>query len=133
MNQDEVAVLSANDSFYQAFAERNYRQMDELWSSERQVSCIHPGWTALIGRGTVMESWRAILRSESMRIQPYASRAFVAGDLAYVICFEGAGGEPPMLVATNIFAREGSGWRMVHHQAGQLATAPEIAPSAPSN
>jgi hypothetical protein len=25
------------------------------------VSCVHPGWPVLVGRQTVLESWRRIL------------------------------------------------------------------------
>ena len=51
-----------------------------------------------------------------------APRAFVLGAVAYVICFEDLDGG--YLVATNVFVREGSLWRMIHHQAGPTAAAP---------
>lgn len=133
MTDDELAVLTANDAFYQAFAEHDYRRMDELWASERPVSCIHPGWSPLLGRAPVMASWHAILRSDAVKMEPYGARAFVAGDGAYVVCFEGAAGQPPMLVATNVFARIEGQWKMVHHQAGQLSQPPESVSSGPTN
>jgi SnoaL-like protein len=125
MTDDELAVLTANDSFYETFARRDFAGMDELWAREHEVCCIHPGWSVLVGRDAVMSSWRAILRSEGTRIEPTSPRAYILGDAAYVVCFEGFPGEAPLLVATNVFAREGGAWRIVHHQAGQMAQAPE--------
>jgi len=71
-----------------------------------------------------MSSWRAILRSDNPRIEPTAARAYLHGDAAYVLCFEGARGENPVLCATNVFVREQGAWKMVHHQAGHLAQTP---------
>ena len=58
---DHVSVLFANDAFYAAFAGRDLEAMDELWSRRPNVTCIHPGWSPLIDRDSVMQSWRAIL------------------------------------------------------------------------
>jgi ketosteroid isomerase-like protein len=133
MSEDEVLVLTANDSFYQAFAGRDFARMDELWASARPVTCIHPGWSVLTGRGKVMASWRAILESDDLQIEPSAAQAYVAGDVAYVVCYEGARGAPPTLAATNVFVREDGSWKLVHHHAGQMAQAPEPRTSGPAN
>jgi ketosteroid isomerase-like protein len=133
MTNDELAVLEANDGFYAAFAARDLARMDALWASERPVSCVHPGWSVLIGRVAVMDSWRAILRNDTVRIECSSASAYVAGDVAYVVCFEGAHGESPSLVATNVFGREQGTWKLVHHHAGHLAEAPPAPPSGPSN
>ena len=57
------------------------------------------------------------------------------GEAAWVVCHEAVEGGPPMLVATNLFAREDGGWKMVHHQAGQLVRSMPAAPtrSGPTN
>jgi hypothetical protein len=44
------------------------------------------------------------------------AQAFLAGETAYVICYEVIGGG--VLVATNIYRREQGSWRLIHHQAG---------------
>ena len=121
MSSDELEVLRANDEFYEAFATRDGARMDDVWAHERPVSCVHPGWSPLDGRTAVMESWRAIIGGDSINIACSAAQAYVAGDSAYVVCFEGLHEEPPALVATNIFAREQGAWKLVHHHAGQLA------------
>lgn len=130
---DQEHVLAANQAFYQAFDARDFSTMDELWAREHGVTCIHPGWNLLVGREAVMASWRAILRSESIHIEPSGVRVFLLGDAAYIVCHEAPRGETPILVATNIFVREQGRWRLVHHQAGQLATPPDAVASTPTN
>ena len=115
---DEEAVLAANEAFYRAFLARDLEAMDALWARETPVACVHPGWEALIGRDPVMESWAAILGGPGApQIRCEAPRAFVLGAGAFVICREVLERQG-RLIATNVFARERAGWRMVHHQAG---------------
>ena len=124
---DEEAVLAANHEFYRAFAARSLAAMDALWAKETPVACVHPGWDALVGRGAVMESWAAILGGPGApQIRCEAPHAFILGPSAFVLCREVL--EHGQLIATNIFAREQAGWRMVHHQAGPASQRP--APAA---
>ena len=118
---EEDAVLAANQEFYRAFAARDFAAMDALWATEATVACIHPGWDALVGREAVMESWAAILGGPGApQIRCETPRAFVLGPSAFVICREVLE-QQGWLIATNVFAREEGGWRMVHHQAGPAA------------
>ncbi|HTN52425.1 MAG TPA: nuclear transport factor 2 family protein [Anaeromyxobacter sp.] len=116
----ELDVLEANAGFYQAFAARDATAMARLWAERHPVACIHPGWDVLDGRDRVLASWRGILESGSApEITCSLAEAHVLGDVAYVTCHEVlAGGR---LAATNVFVREGSAWRMVHHQATPIA------------
>lgn len=113
----EAAVLFVNDSFYEAFRARDMETMESLWSESESVACIHPGWRALSGREAVMESWAGILANDSApEIACGNAEAFVAGESAFVVCYEIIG--TTVLVATNVFRRERSNWKLVHHQAG---------------
>ena len=117
MSADREAVLFSNEAFYCAFRDRDMGAMEELWAEVAPIAVIHPGWQALTGRRQVLESWQAILEGPNPpEITCHGASAHVCGDVAYVLCYERVGGG--FLVATNIFAREGSTWRMVHHQAG---------------
>jgi hypothetical protein len=117
------AILFANEAFYRAFADRDMAAMEALWSREAPVACIHPGWSALVSRRDVIESWRRILGNEnSPRVTCKEPSAFVHGECAFVVCYEEIDGN--FLVATNVFRREGRQWKLVHHQAGPTSYAP---------
>ncbi len=114
------AVLFANEAFYRAFADRDFGAMEQVWSRQESIACIHPGWSPVIGRERVLASWRAILANPGApAIACRRPVAFLRGDSAFVICYEEVNGA--VLVATNLFAREGQAWRMTHHQAGPTA------------
>ncbi len=114
---DVAEVLFANEAFYDAFRLRDLSAMEELWAREAEVACIHPGWPALYGREAVLKSWSEILANpDAPEIACRSPRAFVGGDAAFVICYELLGRN--VLVASNLFVREGGAWRMTHHHAG---------------
>jgi ketosteroid isomerase-like protein len=116
---DIDAVLHANLDFYRAFNERSLKAMEALWATSAPVLCVHPGWTAITGRESVLQSWRAILANpDSPRVMVHDDRAFLYGDIAIVQCEEEL--DTGHLVATNMFIREGGGWKMIHHQASPL-------------
>ena len=47
-------VLAANEAFYEAFRQRDMAAMEALWAQHAPVTCIHPGWEALVGRADVL-------------------------------------------------------------------------------
>ena len=115
-------VLAANEAFYAAFNQKDAEQMERVWSSKEDITCIHPGWNLLRGREEVLESWRGILANPSQaRIVVGGASVTLLGGLALVLCRELVGGSP--LAATNIFMREGDGWKLLHHHSGPVAQA----------
>ena len=119
------AVLFSNEAFYLAIADRDVGAMERLWARSSDVACLHPGWGALFGRDEVLDSWRRILsHDEAPKIVCRNPEVLMYGDVAVVVCYEDIEGQ--LLVATNIFRREGRGWLMIHHQAGP--TAARLAP-----
>ncbi|MFO0551476.1 MAG: nuclear transport factor 2 family protein [Polyangiaceae bacterium] len=123
----EAQILKANEDFYRAFTRRDLPAMTRLWSVERGITCIHPGWSVLRGRARVMESWRGILANpDSPPVRCVEPRVSLLGDTALVICFEVVDGS--RLIATNVFVREAEAWLLVHHQAGPVARPPSDPP-----
>jgi ketosteroid isomerase-like protein len=114
----ELDILAANEAFYDAFRREDQAAMNELWARRAPVACVHPGWSALLGRGRVMQSWRAIMENGSPPIRCVSPRVLRLGDTALVICEEHVGGG--RLIATNAFVHEDGQWRMVHHHAGPV-------------
>lgn len=127
MELEAKAVLEANRRFYEAFAARSVEALTTVLAREHPVSVIHPGWPPLFGREEVLESWRRIVEGPAPPdIRCGNARAVVIGELAVVVCTEHlADGD---LVATNLFARESGGWRMIHHHAGPLPRALDAPP-----
>jgi hypothetical protein len=120
------AVLFANEAFYRAFAARDVAAMDSVWARHLPVACVHPGWGRLNGREPVMESWRSILENPGApAITCRDAAPYMLGEVAFVVCYEVIGNT--YLIATNVFAREGGTWHMVHHQAGPTTGVPEPA------
>ena len=123
MDAQDVDVLAANATFYEAINRRDIAHMDDLWARDAPLACIHPGWDALEGRDQVMQSWRSILGNpQSPRIEISEASPHVYGTTAFVVCVETLDGNA--LVATNVFVREGAVWRLVHHHAGPIARRP---------
>ncbi|HSO41257.1 MAG TPA: nuclear transport factor 2 family protein, partial [Rhodospirillales bacterium] len=78
----DVAVLFANEAFYAAFTGRDLEAMEKVWSQRDNITCIHPGWTPLIGREAVMESWRAILTNpQSPQVTVTGASAALMGEV----------------------------------------------------
>ena len=113
------ALLEANEAFYRAMRAGDLAAMSALWSRTRRVSCTHPDGPSLFGREAVLESWRVIFaRPNGIPIQPAEPSAVVTGTTAMVLCREEL--SDLQLMASNVFVREGTGWRMVNHQAAPI-------------
>ena len=126
----EDAVLGANRAFYAAFNERDAHAMEDLWAVEHRASCIHPGWAPLLGRQTILASWRAIFGSpEPPKVEITEAHAVLMGGAAFVTCVEHLA--DATVAATNIFVQERGEWRLIHHHGGPMPpTRPSRRPSS---
>jgi ketosteroid isomerase-like protein len=128
---DEDAILGANSAFYQAFATADLSKMGDIWADD-SVSCIHPGWPALIGRQAVLDSYRRILSNPTQeRIEHRNHMVMISGTEGRVFCVEIISGMA--LAATNWFKRIDGAWRLVHHQASPIASLSDETPPARLN
>jgi hypothetical protein len=117
---DLASLRFALAAFYEALGQRDMAALDRIWARTLAVSCIHPGWPPLTDRADIIDTWDVILdnpdaqgfRCESHKIQ-------LVGELGIVLCREWVSGH--LMATTNIFAREGRCWMMVHHQASPVA------------
>jgi ketosteroid isomerase-like protein len=119
MIEKEEAVLGANQIFYKAFNNKDFESMENLWSSNKDIAVIHPGWPPVLGQESVLSSWKGIFEGGmSPAVNCANISANILGNTAIVICTELL--EEGELVATNIFVLEEDAWKMVHHQSGPL-------------
>jgi ketosteroid isomerase-like protein len=116
-------IAFANEAFYRAFAALDFALMTDVWAHDLEVRCMHPGSEPLFGREPVLASWREIFkRGQAGMISYQVRETSLIGGIGMACCFEVVNGH--FGIATNLFAREGNRWRMIHHQAGPLAKAP---------
>ena len=128
---DKHAVLEANEAFYAAFRNRDVAGMEKIWAVTAPVCCIHPGWTPLIGRKLVIESWATILSNPSApQISCSDMNVFLHGGSALVVCQEIL--PQAQLLASNWFVHENDLWRLVHHHAGP-SPPPVVASTSPQD
>jgi len=124
---DDAEVVEANARFYRAFEALDIAEMDRVWVHGEHVKCVHPGWPLLTGWEAVRESWETIFtNTEEMRFTLSNVSAVVGGEQAWVTCTENILSEVAgrvtvtAILATNLFERDGGGWRLVHHHASHI-------------
>src|SRR5437899_7983404 len=112
MTDDGKAIEEANAGFYRAFEALDLRAMEDVWSHDEHVQCVHPGWPLLTGWGAVRASWEAIFaNTQEMSFTLTHVRAAGAGDLACVTCTDNILSETDVLggvtsiLATNLVER----------------------------
>lgn len=110
---------SANNAFYRAFAQADFAAMSRLWAETLAVSCCHPGATPLFGRTDVLKSWRQIfMHGHPANITFVPQQMTMIGGIGLACGLEVIGNG--RFACTNLFAQEGSEWRMIHHQGGPI-------------
>ncbi|MCB5166002.1 nuclear transport factor 2 family protein [Streptomyces bambusae] len=133
------AVERINTAYYDAMERGDFEELSALWLDD-EISCVHPGWPVLSGRGEVLRSYALIMaNTEYIQFFLTDTRVNVIGDTAVVTCTEnilsggpaedGAGPGPlvgQLVVATNVFRRTPAGWRLwSHHGSPVLADSDE--------
>ncbi|HET9380180.1 MAG TPA: nuclear transport factor 2 family protein [Streptomyces sp.] len=147
---DVEEVEAANTAFYEALERGDFETLTSLWLTPSDlgvdetyhdpadtgvISCVHPGWPVLTGRGEVLRSY-ALIMANTEYIQFFLTDVHVSvtGDTALVTCTENilSGGPAPegsdepgpllgqLVVATNVFRRTSDGWRLWSHHASPV-------------
>ncbi|MBB4981992.1 ketosteroid isomerase-like protein [Streptomyces sp. SFB5A] len=133
---DEAAVEAANTAFYEAMETGDFERLSALWLDDgaTPITCVHPGWPVLTGRGEVLRSY-ALIMANTDYIQFFLTdlRISLTGDTALVTCTENilSGGPAEdgaelgplvgqLVVATNVFRRTPAGWKIWSHHASPV-------------
>lgn len=121
---NSAVILFANEAFYISFNNKDLDAMDRLWARHTPPVCIHPGWSALMNRNEIMQSWRDIFANDQVNpsISCHGATVYLQGDIASVVCYEEL--QNGWLVATNNFVMEDKEARIFHHQSGQCLNPP---------
>jgi ketosteroid isomerase-like protein len=113
-------------AFYAAFEARSLDAMMAAWASDDSIACIHPLAAPLNGRAAVAAGWRSMFEAAGqfrVRIETVHEMR-EAGQVIrivreYLIIGQETEPRPPIL-ATNVYRKQGDGWRMVLHHASPL-------------
>ncbi|MGW2015414.1 nuclear transport factor 2 family protein [Streptomyces sp. NPDC001927] len=135
---DTSAVEAANTAFYEAMEIGDFEAVSALWLDDgaTPISCVHPGWPVLSGRGEVLRSY-ALIMANTEYIQFFLTdvKISLGGDVAVVTCTENilSGGPAEdgaelgplvgqLVVATNVFRRTFEGWKIWSHHGSPVLT-----------
>lgn len=122
-------------AFYQAFEARDIEAMMATWAEDEELICVHPGGPRLVGYDAVRSGWEQLFSGEtklSFRLEEIVVIETVGLAVQSAIEQVTVGDDPHprgAAIATNIFMRTPSGWRMVAHHS---SPAPVVAPGAPA-
>ncbi|MEW6414807.1 MAG: nuclear transport factor 2 family protein [Pseudomonadota bacterium] len=117
---------AAEAAFYAAFEARSLDAMMDVWAHDEHIACLHPLAAPLNGRLAVAAGWKSLFEAAGQfRMQVELAHEIRSADQVIRIVREyltiGQETEPrPPILATNVFRRDGEGWRMVLHHASPL-------------
>jgi uncharacterized protein (TIGR02246 family) len=127
----------AETAFYEALERADLELMMAVWSEDEEIVCVHPGGPRLAGQDQVRESWRQIFAGGARSRLHVTQQVAISGTMVAVHSvhenFSRTGEARPMqaVVATNVYVRTASGWRMVaHHGSPAPGTAEPPPPAA---
>jgi len=119
----------ANHAFYRAFEKKNIDAMALVWSHGIDITCVHPGRSALKGWDEIRSSWQQIFKhTQYLEIDWAVTTTETHGAIAYVVGIEtvmqvaGRRTLEARSVATNIFEKMGDRWYLIHHHGSPMVS-----------
>ena len=131
-----VSPQDAALAFYQAFEARDLDAMMSAWADDEDIVCVHPGGSRMVGYDAVRGGWEQLFSGDtklSFRLDEIVVLETVGlamqSAIEHVATADGIA--RGAAVATNVFMRTPSGWRMVCHHASPVAQTIVTAPAGP--
>jgi ketosteroid isomerase-like protein len=130
----------AENAFYEALESADLEGMMAVWAEDEEILCIHPAGPRLSGQDQVRESWAQIFSGGTRARVHLSHQVTLSGMMIEVhsvqenFTLEGGAGvqgrdsRPAPVVATNVYLRTSSGWRMIVHHASSAPGQAEPAP-----
>jgi ketosteroid isomerase-like protein len=107
-------------AFYHAFETKDIDAMMATWAEDEDIVCVHPGGPRLVGYDAVRASWDRIFAGAgrvTFRLEQIVTIETVGLALQSVVehIHAGEASAQASALATNVFMRTPSGWRIVCH------------------
>ncbi len=125
-------------AFYEALETADADTVADLWLNDDDVCCIHPGGERLVGLAAVMGAWRAILNHGPVHIRRVSSQSLETPTMAVhnvveeILVVQNQGQQLVHVIATNVYIKTPSGWKMVMHHASPATEAAASEVQVPS-
>jgi ketosteroid isomerase-like protein len=110
-------------SFYEAMQHGDIERLMACWASSDDIACVHPGGPRLLGMAAVRHAFETVLSNGPVRVRlakvhktQYEHWA-IHSVLEVVELVGNDGPQKAWVLATNVYARQPEGWRMVVHHA----------------
>ncbi|TMH03571.1 MAG: DUF4440 domain-containing protein [Betaproteobacteria bacterium] len=127
----------AATAFYRAFEAKDIDAMMAAWAEDEDIVCVHPGGPRLVGFDAVRVGWEQIFAGETkllFRLEELVVLETVGMALQSAIEQVTVGNDPAprgTAIASNVFLRTPSGWRIVLHHASPAPTVTIASPAGP--
>jgi ketosteroid isomerase-like protein len=123
-------------AFYQAFEAKDVDAMMATWADDEEIVCVHPGGPRLVGFDSVRASWERIFAADGRIAFRLAEAVLIetvglAMQSALEEIHAGEGSAQATAIATNVFMRTPSGWRIVCHHASASPPLPPAEKKGP--
>ena len=109
------------ESFYQAFRNRDIELMQQVWDQSDDALCIHPGSPRIYSFDLIIASWREIFASpEAVNIEITEPVYKLEENVSIHYLKENLSVDHKLVgsvYATNIYHQTTDGWKMIAHHA----------------
>ncbi len=123
---------AAEDAFYDAMQRGDLAAMMSLWADDEDVVCVHPSGARLVGLQAIRASFEEIFAQGGVDVRPADLRVHLGALVAVhnlvekVVVSGRQGTEVVECVATNVYLKHASGWRIVVHHSAPAGDSPSI-------
>lgn len=126
---------AAEDAFYDALQRGDAATAIALLADDEDSVCVHPNGPRLRGVAAIRAAWTQILENGGLniriadRVVQRSALLSVHSLIERIVVGSAGGAEIVECAATNVFVRDGRGWRMLSHHASTLSTRTAQAPA----
>ena len=122
---------AAEEAFYDAMQRGDLAAMMSLWADDEDAVCVHPSGARLVGLEAIRASFEEIFARGGVDVRAAQARVQLGAVIAVhnlvekVVVAGRTGTEIVECVATNVYLKGASGWRIVLHHSSPAGESPE--------